>query len=66
MKTNEKNLVLSKALHEVWEWKDDVYNDIKEMSFEEKRLYLNNSMKEAANIIIGKIIHNPDSSYYIK
>jgi len=65
MKTNEKIAPLSKALSEVWEWKDAVYKDIKNMSFEEKRVYFENGLKEAVKMIKGKIKTNSDGSYSI-
>ena len=65
MKTNEKIAPLSKALSEVWEWKDAVYKDIKNMSFEEKRGYFENDLKEAVKMIKGKVKTNSDGSYSI-
>ena len=65
MKTNEKMAPVSKALSEVWEWKDAVYKDIKNMSFEEKRVYFENGLKEAVKMIKGKVKTNSDGSYSI-
>lgn len=65
MKTIEKKVPISKALVEVWEWKDEVYNDVKDMRFEEKEEYYTNSLKEAAKILKGKLKANPDGSYSI-
>ncbi len=65
MKTIEKKVPISKALVEVWEWKDEVYNDVKDMRFEEKEEYYANSLKEAAKILKGKLKANPDGSYSI-
>ena len=65
MKTNEKMAPVSKALSEVWEWKDAVYKDIKNMSFEEKRVYFENDLKEAVKMIKGKVKTNSDGSYSI-
>ena len=65
MKTNEKMAPVSKALSEVWEWKDAVYNDIKNMSFEEKRVYFEDGLKEAVKMIKGKVKTNSDGSYSI-
>ncbi len=65
MKTIEKALPVSKALSEVWEWKDEVYNDVKDMSFEEKKVYYERSVKEALRILKGKLKTNPDGSYSI-
>lgn len=65
MKTNEKTTPISKSLSEVWEWKDEVYKDIKEMSFEEKRAYFEKGLKEAVRMLNGKLKTNPDGSYSI-
>ena len=65
MKTNEKIAPVSKALSEVWEWKDAVYKDIKNMSFEEKRVYFENGLKEAVKMIKVKVKTNSDGSYSI-
>ena len=65
MKTNEKIAPVSKALSEVWEWKDAVYKDIKNMSFEEKRVYFEKGLKEAVKMIKGKVKTNSDGSYSI-
>lgn len=60
-----KKVPISKALVEVWEWKDEVYNDVKDMRFEEKEEYYANSLKETAKILKGKVKANPDGSYSI-
>ena len=65
MKTNEKIAPVSKALSEVCEWKDAVYKDIKNMSFEEKRVYFEKGLKEAVKMIKGKVKTNSDGSYSI-
>ena len=65
MKTNEKIAPVSKALSEVWEWKDAVYKDIKNMSFEEKRVYFEKGLKDAVKMIKGKVKTNSDGSYSI-
>lgn len=65
MKTNEKMAPVSRALSEVWEWKDAVYKDIKNMSFEEKRVYFEKGLKKAVKMIKGKVKTNSDGSYSI-
>lgn len=65
MKTNKKKAPVSKALSEVWEWKDAVYKDIKNMSFEEKRVYFEDGLKEAVKMIKVKVKTNSDGSYSI-
>jgi len=65
MKVIEKSVPIPKALLEVWEWKDEVYEDIKGKSFEEKEKYFGQSLKEAAHILKGRLQKNADSSYSI-
>ncbi len=65
MKTIEKKAPISKALVEVWEWKDEVYNDVRDMQFEEKQEYYANRLKEAVKILKGNLKANPDGSYLI-
>lgn len=65
MKTIEKAAPVSKALAEVWEWKDAVYNDVKDMCFEEKQEYYARGREDAAKILKGKLEANPDGSYSI-
>lgn len=62
MKTIEKSAPVSKALTEVWEWKDEVYNDIKNMTFEEKRKYFEQGLKDAERLLGVKLIKKPDGS----
>ncbi|HWR58684.1 MAG TPA: hypothetical protein VN328_07340 [Thermodesulfovibrionales bacterium] len=62
MKTIEKQAPISKALTEVWEWKEEVYKDIKDMSFEEKQEYYSESLKDAVKILNRKLKANPDGS----
>lgn len=64
MKMIEKDIsIVSNALMEVWEWKDAVYNDIKDKTFEEKQKYYNEGLKEAERLLNGKLIKNLDGSY---
>jgi len=65
MKTIEKSVPISKALSEVWDWQDEVYKDIKDISLEEKQECYKNGLKEAVKIIKGKLKANPDGSYSI-
>lgn len=65
MKTIEKTAPISRALSEVWEWKEDVYKDVKDMSFEEKHKYYESSLRESVKILRGKLKTNPDGSYSI-
>lgn len=65
MKTTKKTMPISKALTEVWEWKEEVYNDINGMSFEEKKRYFETGLNKAVRTIKGKLKANPDGSYSI-
>lgn len=56
---------ISRTLEEVWEWKDEVYKDIKDKSFEEKQKYFQEGLKSAARFINGKLRKNTDGSYTI-
>ena len=66
MKATKKAVPVSKALEEVWEWKIEVYKDINNLSFEEKKEYFDKRLKEAVKILKGKLTTNPDGSYLIK
>lgn len=65
MKTIEKPIPVSKALAEVWEWKEKTYADVKDMCFEERREYYSNGLKKAVKLLKGKLKTNPDGSYSI-
>lgn len=65
MKTIEKPVPVSKALAEVWEWKENTYSDVKDMCFEERREHYSNGLKKAVNLLKGKLKTNPDGSYSI-
>lgn len=65
MKTIEKDKSISKALLEVWEWKDEVYKEIKNKTFEEKQKYYEEGLKEAERLINGRLVKNPDGSYLL-
>ncbi|MEW6609022.1 MAG: hypothetical protein AB1414_16515 [bacterium] len=60
-----KELTISKALLEVWEWKDEVYKDIKDKTFEGKQKYYQEGIEEAVKRLKGKLISNSDGSYSI-
>lgn len=63
MKTKNDNI--SKALTEVWKWKEEVYQDIKNKSFNEKREYFREGLEEAIKVTGGKLNKNDDGSYSI-
>ena len=56
---------VSKSLKEVWEWKDEVFQDIKDKTFEEKQKYFQEGLSSAAKFIKGKLKKNADGSYTI-
>ena len=56
------NVPVSNALREVWEWKEAVYEDVKDMTFEEKQAYFRNGMEEAARTIGARLVRNPDGT----
>ncbi|MGD2090916.1 MAG: hypothetical protein PVH61_32380 [Candidatus Aminicenantes bacterium] len=61
----KKNDTISKALTEVWKWKEEVYQDIKDKSFNEKREYFREGLEEAIKVTVGKLNKNDDGSYSI-
>jgi len=61
MKTTEK--FAPKALRDVWEWKEAVYQDIKDMTVEEKLAYFHEGLELAAKTIGARLIKNPDGTY---
>ena len=63
MKTKNDNI--SKALTEVWKWKEEVYHDIKNKSFNEKKNYFQEGLEEAIKVTGGKLDKNDDGSYSI-
>lgn len=59
----KKTNVIYPSLQEVWDWKESVYQDIKNKNYIEKKTYYQNGLNEAA-LLIGKIlIQNDDGSY---
>jgi hypothetical protein len=64
MKKTKKEPI-SKAIKEVWEWKDGVYEEIKKMSFDEKRNYYDKALKKAVKMLKWRLETNPDGSYSI-
>ncbi len=63
MKTTDRTI--SKALEEVWEWKEAVYNDIKDMTFEEQKKYFKEGLDYAAKLLNAKLMKNEDGTYSI-
>ena len=54
---------ITKALEEVWEMKQAVYEDIKDMTFEERRAYFQKGLEEAARILGAELVENPDGTW---
>jgi hypothetical protein len=53
---------ITKALQEVWDWKEAVYQKTKDMTFDEKRAYFQRALEEAARSLHARIVENPDGS----
>lgn len=51
-----------KSLEEVWEWKEEVYNETKNMDFEAKKKYFSQGLQESAELIGCKIVRNQDGT----
>jgi len=66
MKTAEHAITLSRALTEVWEWKDAVNNDTKDMSVEDIIKYFGDGLLQAEQLLHGRLIRNEDGSYSLK
>ena len=66
MKTAEHAITLSRALTEVWEWKDAVNNDTKDMSVEDRIKYFGDGLVQAEQLLHGRLIRNEDGSYSLK
>jgi len=60
MNTNKK--WASKALQEVWDMKEAVYQDIKHMTFEQKKKYYAEGLKKACHELGTKLIKNNDGT----
>lgn len=54
---------VSKSLEEVWKWKNSVYDDIKDMSLDETKIYLHEGLTRAAETIGARLVKNPDGTY---
>ena len=68
MKTKKtaKNKVqqeISRALTEVWEWKEAVYKDIEHTDFPQKQQYFQAGLHEAAQRLQAQVQPNADGSY---
>jgi hypothetical protein len=54
---------VSRALEEVWEWKEAVYEDTKDLTPEETIAYFHEGLKETARMMNAELVKNPDGSY---
>jgi len=61
MKATE--IPVPKALQEVWEWKETVYQKTKDMSPEESLAFFERAREEAARVLNCRLVKNPDGSY---
>lgn len=63
MKRVKSDYVVSKTLLEVLEWKESVYEEMKDKSFEERKRILSDAMIEAASILKAQLVKKEDGSY---
>jgi hypothetical protein len=63
MKTIEKSEAISSALVEVWEWKEKAANEIKNKSFEKKKIIYDSALEEASKILKSAIVKEPSGTY---
>ncbi|MDD2714722.1 MAG: hypothetical protein PHW04_02385 [Candidatus Wallbacteria bacterium] len=61
----KKSNVIPKSMQEVWDWKKEVYEDTKNMEFEEKKSYFTEGIETALKILNAKLKKNPDGSFLI-
>jgi hypothetical protein len=64
--TNKKVLGVSKALEEVWEWKNEVYEKTKNMSEEDLSKYFYEGLTSAAKSINAILVRCDDGSYLME
>jgi hypothetical protein len=62
-KSNKTEFRVSKSLEEVWEWKEAVYEETKNMNAEEIQKYFNNGLVSAAKSINAKLVKCEDGSF---
>ena len=61
MKKNSKDVYPS--LLEVWDWKDEVFKDIKNKSYKERTKYFQLGLVEASKLLGKNLIKKADGSY---
>ena len=57
------NVPVSNALREVWEWKEKVYQALKDKDFQESQRYYQDGIEEAVKVLNAKLVKNADGSY---
>jgi shikimate kinase len=63
MKTKISSKEISHSLEEVWDWKEQVYQEVKDKTFEEKQKVYSDALQEAANILHSKLLRNENGTY---
>lgn len=54
-----------RSLQEVWEWKDAVYEEIKDKTPAERQTYFQAGLAEAARVLGSRLERNSDGSYML-
>ena len=66
MTTTKCEPAVSRALTEVWNWKEAVHNDTKDMSIEERIKYFGDGLVQAEQLLHCRLMRNEDGSYMLK
>ncbi|MBS4028074.1 MAG: hypothetical protein KGZ58_05480 [Ignavibacteriales bacterium] len=64
MKTKIRTKEISHSLEEVWDWKEQVYQEIKGKTFEEKKKVYSDALQEAAIILHSQLVQNENGTYH--
>jgi hypothetical protein len=62
MKTNNE-IDTSKAMHEVWEWKEKAYEATKDLTFEQLQTHYKKNREKLAEVLGTKIIQLKNGAY---
>jgi len=62
---NSTNSKISNSLKEVWDWKEAVYEDTKNMDSEQLNKYFFEGLLSAVKSLNAKLVKNKDGSYNI-
>jgi hypothetical protein len=57
---------ISKALTEVWEWKNRAYSDTRHLTDAQLHLFYHNELEKAAALMNCDLVKNADGSYSFK